>query len=269
MNSITIQLRNVVKKFGDTTALDDVSLRVMRTETVGIIGRSGSGKSTLLNIMAGLTGHSEGDYEFDGAPFTLNDGEENGPIAVDLRRKTGYINQASDLLSNFSVLRNLEIAASLSGQLYLEDVACNLLNSVDLKNCRFLDRKCLPHTLSGGERQRVNIARSIIKNPKIIFADEPTGALDVYTGEVIIDLLIEQAKKDPPCALILVTHDPKAAAKCDRQLGLVKGRLELDGNYTAKELAEFIKNDPNHGNDGDNNKIRRTTKTARMLDQCS
>jgi putative ABC transport system ATP-binding protein len=200
--------------------LTDVSLQLEAGSTVAIVGRSGSGKSTLLNVMGLLDSYDSGSYRIDGVDArTLGD-----RLASRLRGTTfGFVFQQFHLLDRRSALAN--VAAPLThGPSEEYDArdrrAMELLSRVGLA-----DRAAsLPSQLSGGEQQRVAIARSLVRRPKVLLADEPTGSLDVDTGARVLDILLGLAREDG-CAVVLVTHDMQVASRADRQMILEGGSL--------------------------------------------
>lgn len=217
-------------------ALKDISIDISKGSSVAIVGRSGSGKSTLINIMSALIRPTEGEYIFNGQKICAT--KVNDHHTVWLRRQTGYISQSSDLLNNFNVFENINLAAKCRDMVLTEEEIKEWLKKVGLEN----KAKELPSKLSGGQRQRVNIARALACKPHAVFADEPTGALDVYTAQGIIDLLVELSSGESQTTLLLVTHSPEAAACCNRQLCLQDGSLLQDcQGLTSGQIESFIK----------------------------
>lgn len=200
--------------------LTDVSLHLEAGSTIAIVGRSGSGKSTLLNVMGLLDAFDSGSYRINGIDArTLDD-----RVASRLRGTTfGFVFQQFHLLDRRSALAN--VAAPLTHGRRDEYAsrhhrAMELLSRVGLE-----DRSAsLPSQLSGGEQQRVAIARSLVRRPKVVLADEPTGSLDVETGTRVLDILLGLAREDG-CAVVLVTHDRQVASRADRQMILEGGSL--------------------------------------------
>ena len=233
-----IGLREIEKRYPGRdvreAALNKVTLTINRGERIGVMGRSGSGKSTLLNILAALTWPTSGRYEFDGAAVSLMGVNSRGSIR--LRRRTGYVGQTSDLLGNFDVRSNVRLAAACRKQIVTDDEVCSWLERVGLAD-KARDR---PSQLSGGERQRVNIARALACKPLALFADEPTGSLDLHTSRRVLDLMHKLAK-ETKTTLILVTHVPDYAAECERQLCLRNGSLYHDEcGMSRGSLVDFI-----------------------------
>ncbi|MBO7639075.1 MAG: ABC transporter ATP-binding protein [Treponema sp.] len=217
-------LEKTYKSSGESlTILKNLDMKVSRGSKCVIVGKSGSGKSTLLNIIGGLDTASSGRVEIDGEVISSLREEE----LTDYRQKfLGLIFQFHYLLKDFTALENVFLPSYMAGVSKKEamEKARSLLNDVGLS-----DRTDhLPSALSGGERQRVAVARSLINDPELILADEPTGNLDPANAAVIGDLLFSMADKYKK-TLILVTHDMNLAAKGDLRLFLKNGALTEDG----------------------------------------
>ncbi len=208
---------------GETVrALDGVSFDIQPGEWVAIVGQSGSGKSTLMNLLGCLDTATSGSYRLNGADVeTLSDDQ-----LADLRNKEiGFIFQTFQLLPRASALANVELPLVDRGLPRNERRATaeQALRSVGLGN-RMHHR---PNELSGGQRQRVAIARALVGDPSLLLADEPTGNLDSQTGEEIVKLFGELNSRGH--TIILVTHEPKLAARCPRAIKLMDGRVLGDG----------------------------------------
>jgi putative ABC transport system ATP-binding protein/lipoprotein-releasing system ATP-binding protein len=197
--------------------LRGVDLDVAKGEVVFLRGASGAGKSTLLYILAGLEHPRAGSVSFEGEQLF---GLGRDHLAALRNRRMGFVFQSYFLLPELTALENVMLPAMLGGARRAEE-AHRLLDLVGLSGR--LDH--LPSQLSGGEQQRVAIARSLINDPGILFADEPTGNLDAATGAGIIDLLLGLARQDGR-TFVAVTHDPALAALGDRELYLKEGHLE-------------------------------------------
>ena len=220
-----IELRQVSRQFAgkrDVVALDAVSLAIPRGEMVSVIGPSGSGKSTLLNLVGGLDRPTAGQVSIDGTP--LADLSDDGLTKV-RRDKIGFIFQFFNLLPTLSSVENVGLPLHLRGwpRKKVDARARELLNLVQLGH----RLQHLPDELSGGERQRVAIARALSVYPPILLADEPTGNLDTRTGEDIL-ALIRDLHERLGSTVIIVTHDMKVAASCDRTIALRDGRVVED-----------------------------------------
>ncbi|MCX4028286.1 ABC transporter ATP-binding protein [Endozoicomonas sp. SM1973] len=218
---VVISAVDLVKKVttGNTqlTILKDLQLAIKAGESVAIVGASGAGKSTLLSILAGLDQPTSGEVILAGQPIShLN---EDGRAAV--RAQTvGFVFQSFQLLPGLTALENVMLPLELNGVKEAKASAIHWLTQVGLQ--ARLDH--YPKQLSGGEQQRVAIARAFVTEPKVLFADEPTGNLDQTTGATIIELLFE-LNQQHQTTLILVTHDIQLAERCQRQLHLDVGQL--------------------------------------------
>jgi putative ABC transport system ATP-binding protein len=202
------------------TILDDIHLDIAPGETVAVVGASGSGKTTLLGLLAGLDVPSTGQVLLDGVDIgTLS---EDGRAAL-RRRAVGFVFQSFQLLPALTALENVMLPLELSGVSGARESAQALLTRVGLRDR--LDH--YPRQLSGGEQQRVAIARAFAGPPRLLFADEPTGNLDVATGEEIVRLMFE-LNREQGTTLLLVTHDERLAARCGRRVRLTAGKVTAD-----------------------------------------
>ncbi len=210
-----------------TTALADVSLSIDEGEFVAIIGPSGSGKSTLLHILGLLDRQTEGAYMFEGRDTAAYNEDE---LAALRNRTVGFVFQSFNLLARTSVLENvmLPLAYSEVSPFVQAPLAKETLELVNLSH-RLTHE---PAQLSGGEKQRVAIARALVNDPKVIFADEPTGNLDSASGESVMRLL-ESLHKEKGHTIVLITHDLDLARRAERIVAIRDGRIEWDGK--AKE----------------------------------
>lgn len=198
--------------------LTGVNLEIKLAETIAIIGESGSGKSTLLGLLAGLDEPSSGEVVLQGT--SLNQLDEDGRAAL-RGDYVGFVFQSFQLLPGLSALENVMLPLELQLNNTAEHAATKLLSRVGLAE----RLHHYPKQLSGGEQQRVAIARAFVTQPKILFADEPTGNLDNKTSQHIIDLLFEM-NNERKTTLVIVTHDENLAKRCSRCLELENGRLE-------------------------------------------
>lgn len=223
---LALKVRNL-SKFWDSQAgrvigVSNISFSVRKGEFVSIVGPSGSGKSTLLNMLGALERPSAGQVFINGLDvFSMNDSQ-----AATLRNKSiGFIFQSYNLISRTNVLKNVEFPAIIGGMNKSERRmrATKLLNFLGLKS----KIKSKPFNLSGGEQQRVAIARSLMNNPAIILADEPTGNLDTKTGADVFDLLKLLSNKFKR-TIIMVTHNPELAANTDRSIHIKDGKIEKE-----------------------------------------
>ncbi len=221
---VLIEISNLSKIYhlGKTTvyALNDVSLTIFRGEYLSIMGPSGSGKSTLFNMIGALDKPSEGDVLIAGHRLTKLSSRE---LAYFRGNHIGYVFQAFNLIPAYNAIDNVAMPLIFAGTPYDEAVerAKNVLTRVGLGE-RLNHR---PDELSGGQQQRVAIARALSNNPSIILADEPTGNLDLKTGEDIIKLL-SQLCKDLGVTVITATHDHKMLASSDRILWIKDGQVD-------------------------------------------
>jgi len=192
-------------------------LQVKHGEAVAIVGESGSGKTTLLSLLAGLDQPSAGAISLLGNSL---DGLDEEDLAALRRKDIGFVFQQFHLVPGMSALENVRLPLEIAKSDNPDQTAKAALASVDLANK--LDNK--PNQLSGGEQQRVAIARAFATQPKVLFADEPTGNLDNKTGALIEDLLFD-LRQQHDTTLLLITHDATLAERCDRTLTLVNGRF--------------------------------------------
>ncbi|HEX4873228.1 MAG TPA: ABC transporter ATP-binding protein [Nevskiaceae bacterium] len=200
------------------TILSGLDLQIQAGESVAIVGQSGSGKTTLLSLLAGLDTPSEGSIRLAGTALERLDEDARAGLRAG---RVGFVFQSFQLLAGFTALENVMLPGELAGHRDARERALRALESVGLS--ARLDH--YPAQLSGGEQQRVALARAFAAEPSILFADEPTGNLDVDTGARIVDLLFS-LNRQRGATLVLVTHDPALAARCDRQLRLSAGRLQ-------------------------------------------
>ena len=214
LENIHVDLKN---SFETINVLKGINLKIFKNESVGIIGESGAGKSTLIMCIAGLELISKGKILFNNLP--IHNLKEDD-LALYRSKNIGIIFQSFNLLPSMTALENVNLPIEISGNFKNNKMAIELLTAVGLKNRIFH----YPHQLSGGEQQRVAIARSLISNPEILIADEPTGNLDKKNSEDVIKLLF-QLKQDFGSTLILVTHDTSVAKLCDRILKIDNGLI--------------------------------------------
>ena len=224
-----IEARNLKKTYMmgefEVQALRDVSFTITRGEMVSIMGPSGSGKSTMMNTLGCLDRPTSGEYILDGESVAeMNDDQ----LASVRNRKVGFVFQSFNLLSRLTALGNVELPLRYAGITEgRRERAQAALEAVGLKD-RMSHR---PYELSGGQQQRVAVARSLVNNPAIIMADEPTGNLDSKVGKEIMSLLTN-LNKDRGTTLIIVTHDPNIAEQTQRVIRLRDG--ELDTSFDEK-----------------------------------
>ncbi|MGB3774137.1 MAG: ABC transporter ATP-binding protein [Leeuwenhoekiella sp.] len=204
------------------TVLHDISFSIEEGETFSIVGPSGSGKTTLLGLCAGLDHPDNGNISLCGSSISSLD--EDGRARL-RNEKVGFVFQDFQLLPTLTALENVTVPLELQGDRNAVKIGKELLEKVGLGD-RY---DHYPSQLSGGEQQRVAVARAFSNNPSILFADEPTGNLDVKTGEKVIDLLFA-LNKDLGTTLVIVTHDNELAALTQRILKLKGGRIVTSEN---------------------------------------
>ncbi|MEL7292263.1 MAG: ABC transporter ATP-binding protein [Pseudomonadota bacterium] len=200
------------------TILKEVNLEIKEGESVAIVGTSGAGKSTLMTLLAGLDTPTSGEIELLGQPIHQLDDEKRAAIRSE---SVGFVFQSFLLIPSLSAMDNVTLPCLLKGDEEDQQRARSLLESVGLGNRTHHSSS----QLSGGEQQRVALARAFMIQPKILFADEPTGNLDQQTASKIIELLFE-LNHQHGTTLVLVTHDPKLAQRCDRTFTMKSGLLE-------------------------------------------
>jgi ABC-type lipoprotein export system ATPase subunit len=218
-----ITASHVYKRIGDppTEILNDISLEIPDGQFLSLTGRSGSGKSTLLYLLSGLDSLSDGIVSVDGKDLSKLKRKERAHFR---NQKIGFVFQFNYLIAELSVIENVLLPTRKFGEeKKRQGLAKSLLERVGLKEK--LHR--LPRQLSGGEEQRVAIARALVMEPKILFADEPTGALDTSNGEVIMEILSE-AHVQQKTTIILVTHEPDYAQRAEREVSLADGKVISD-----------------------------------------
>jgi len=221
--NVLLKVNNIVKNYVSGTEtlhiLKGINFEIEEGKSVAISGQSGSGKSTLLNIIGCLDHADEGSVFLNGIDITSLSEKE---ISVYRSTQTGFVFQFHYLLKDFTALENVMLPAYIAGVSKKEaiDRAKQLLSDVRLE-----DRSGhFPSQLSGGERQRVAVARSMVNDPALILADEPTGNLDPQNSDIAAELLYESAQKRKK-TLIVVTHDKKVAQRASVRLTLVNGQL--------------------------------------------
>ena len=211
-----LELKNICKIFGDVKALDDISFEVKKGEWVSVMGPSGSGKSTLVNILSLMDTPSSGVYMLGGDDASNLNADDTLKFR---REKIGLVFQQFHLVPYLSALENVMIAQYYHSSVDEED-AKKALEAVGLSH-RLTHR---PSQLSGGEQQRLCIARSLINDPEILIADEPTGNLDEANERIILDLFCKLRKEGK--TILLVTHNPDLGEYGDKIVYLRHGKLE-------------------------------------------
>jgi putative ABC transport system ATP-binding protein len=209
------------KKYGDLEVVKGVSLAVNEGEFVCLVGKSGCGKTTLLSLLSGLEKPTKGRVILNGKEI---DGASEDELALFRRENVGFIFQSFNLIPTLSAWENVALPLFPIRMTHEErrKRATELLEKMELGH----RMEHLPSALSGGEKQRVAIARALINNPKIIFADEPTGNLDSSTGEAIMDIL-NKLHRDEGVAILMVTHEAELAKAANRLIRMKDGEVVL------------------------------------------
>ncbi len=199
----------------ENKALDNVNLTINENETVTILGPSGSGKTTLLNMLSGLDSVDSGVIKFKGKDITKYN---EAKLTKYRRDNTGFIFQSYNLVATLTVRENVQLGAQLSKNSLDVD---EMIKKVGLQD--HIDK--FPHQLSGGQQQRVAIARVLVKNPEVIFCDEPTGALDEQSGREVLDLL-QKLTQEYYTTLIMVTHNVNIANMSHKVIYFKNGKID-------------------------------------------
>ncbi|MDO4986840.1 MAG: ABC transporter ATP-binding protein [Candidatus Saccharibacteria bacterium] len=233
---IIIEAKGLTKTYGKRaaafTALRDVNFQIEEGETLAIVGKSGSGKSTLMHLLALLDTPTHGTIKIDGISASRLKGRKLNKLR---NQRFGFVFQQFFMNANDTVLENVMLPLKIGkvNRFKRKKLAMEALKTVGLED----KAKNKATDLSGGQKQRVCIARAIVNNPKVIFADEPTGNLDSGTGDKITDLLFDLAKKQG-VTLIIVTHDEDLAKLCNRIIRISDGQIISDqtvrSDYQAK-----------------------------------
>lgn len=228
-----IKLKNVNKiyKSGDieTYALKDVSLEISDGEFIVILGPSGSGKSTMLNVISGLDTPSNGDIIYND---TILSNSKEEALTLFRRKHLGFVFQQYNLFQNLTVRENVDMGANISSSpLNIDEI----IDKVGLTE----HKDKYPSQLSGGQQQRVSIARSIVKNPEILFCDEPTGALDEESARDVLELLAKM-NEEYKTTIVIITHNPGIALMADRVIKMNSGKIKDIITNTVKQNAKEI-----------------------------
>ncbi len=237
---VLIEARNLVKIYKDdveTTALGGVDLSIEEGEFVAIMGQSGSGKSTLLHILGFLDRHTKGEYFFN--KKTIDD-YSSAELAHIRNKEMGFVFQAFNLLARSTVIENVKLPLLYSDipEKKWDELSKAAVAAVGLSHRQDHEAS----KLSGGEKQRVAIARALINNPKVIFADEPTGNLDSKSGQQVMEIF-EKLHDEMGHTVVLITHETYTAEHAERIIQMLDGKIEMDQKVkkrlSAKEI--FIK----------------------------
>lgn len=223
-----LKAEGIYKAYNGEDVLKDVALEVEDGEFVVILGASGSGKSTLLSVLSGLERADKGRVLYDECDITaLNDKQ----LTAFRRDTVGFVFQQYYLLSNLDVENNVKLGASLVGNKSYREIIADVGLGEKIKS--------MPSELSGGEQQRVCIARALAKNPRVLFADEPTGALDESTGRAILDY-VSRVKRERGFTVIMVTHNANIAEMADKVVSMNSGRIVGVASNPAPKSAYDI-----------------------------
>lgn len=226
-----VEMKDVTRAYAsgdhELKALDGVNLSLEEGKFIVVLGPSGAGKSTLLNLLGGLDSPTSGTITVDGRDISKLSGDE---LAEYRAEKVGFVFQFYNLMQNLTAIENVALSEGEEGM-----DAAEALRLVGLEN----RMNNFPAQLSGGEQQRVAIARAVVKNPKLLLCDEPTGALDSGTGKNIVSLLLSLAKKKDK-TIVVVTHNAKLAEVADRVLRLSDGRIVSDERVSSPKASEEI-----------------------------
>lgn len=227
-----IKAKDIIKSYGNGESqfqvLKGISLDIDDNDFVVILGASGSGKSTFLNVISGLERPDSGKVSYDGKEITALSDKE---VTAFRKENVGFIFQQYYLLPNMNVDKNVKMGADLAGNKDYKTV----IEAVGLGE----KRQKYPSELSGGEQQRVSIARALAKRPKVLFLDEPTGALDEQTGRQILDYIC-RLQKEYDFTIIMVTHNLNIAEMADTVIKMNSGKIsEIYTNTTKKTAYEI------------------------------
>jgi len=219
-----VQARDLVRRYGDgdcaVEAVRGVSLEVPGGQFAAVMGPSGSGKSTLMHMLAGLDRPTEGVVEIGGHDITAMGDKE---LTLLRRKHIGFVFQAYNLVPTLTAEENILLPLTIAGRKPETGWVEAVIERVGLED----RRTHRPAELSGGQQQRVAVARALVSEPTVLFADEPTGNLDSRSGAEVLDLLGESVREYGQ-TIVMVTHDPRAAAAADRVINLVDGRVDDD-----------------------------------------
>ena len=240
-----LTVRSLHKTYGKRDskfeALRGINLSINRGESVAIIGKSGSGKSTLMHLLALLDRPTKGEITLNGTKTSKLKQRQLNTLR---NKEFGFVFQQFFMNANDTVLNNVMLPLKIAGVGSRERKkrAMHALTVVGLES----KAKNKANNLSGGQKQRVCIARAIVNNPAVIFADEPTGNLDSVTGEKVEETLFT-LNREKNITLIIVTHDEDLAMKCDRQIRITDGRVVSDEDFAEeRELAEIVEQEKIH-----------------------
>lgn len=233
--------KNIRKSYGEgnekQVVLDNVSVSIKTGEFISIMGPSGSGKSTLMYVLSGMDVPEGGNVTFDGDDLAVIKEKDLAEIR---RTKMGFIFQQPSLLKNLNIGDNIILTSVRSNRKNIKDILIKADNLMKMTGIENLKNRNI-NAVSGGQLQRAGICRSLMNDPKIIFGDEPTGALNSKSAEEIMDLLRHINNKGT--TIVLVTHDPKVASKTERIMFMSDGKIQSElklSKYDGKNIDERI-----------------------------
>ena len=209
--------KSVTDSSGTLDILRDIDFTVDARQTLAIVGASGSGKSTLLSIIAGLDTPTQGTVRLAGQDLFAMSEDERAQLRTE---QVGFVFQSFQLLGNLTALENVMLPLELAGRRDARVAATEMLRRVGLGE----RLSHYPKVLSGGEQQRVALARAFVMHPAVLLADEPTGSLDFATGEKVMELMFA-LNREQGTTLVLVTHDPAIAQRCERRITIEAGQV--------------------------------------------
>jgi putative ABC transport system ATP-binding protein len=240
MNEV-LRIESIEKYYGNkgniVKAIDDISFRVKEGEFVGVMGQSGSGKTTLLNLIATIDNVSSGNIYLDGRDLTEINKKD---ISKFRRENLGFIFQDFNLLDTLSIHENIALALTINGtkKNEIDDKISDVARKLGIED--ILSK--YPYEVSGGQKQRTACARALVTNPKLILADEPTGALDSKSAQMLIELM-SNLNKELQATILMVTHDSFTASYCDRILFIKDGKIFTElirGENTRRQFFNKI-----------------------------
>lgn len=229
-----IQIKNINKSFNNRNVLNNINFSINKGEIIALMGASGSGKSTLLNLISGLDTATSGEILFENKNICKMKSKE---LANFRKENLGFIFQDYNLIETLTASENIAIALTMNKNLHTE-IDEKISNIMKLLNISNLKDK-LPSNLSGGEKQRIACARALIKNPTLILADEPTGALDSKSAELLLETF-NNINKKLGTTIFMVTHDIFTASCCNKVLFLEMGKIEAIWEKQNMDKNEFF-----------------------------